>query len=140
MLSIRTFLRVAAVIFFLVAVLHLILGLNVDILLGAKVPAKVVQDPVLDSQNRFYGASFTLYGVLLILCASNLDKYATVLRWTLLCFFAGGIARLVSIGAYGLPSPLVVTLLLSEILAPPLVLWWLEHARNAKKPHSPETA
>ena len=108
------------------------LGLNADLLLGAKVPNEFVRDPVLDSQNRFYGTCFALYGVLFILCSGDLDKYATVLRCTLWCFFAGGVARLVSIGIHGMPSTTVVALLASEMLLPPLMLWWLNHSRAAK--------
>ena len=44
--------------FFIVGALHLTLGLNADVLLGAKVPAETLSDPALDSQNRFYGVAF----------------------------------------------------------------------------------
>ena len=58
-------LRLAAVAFIAVGLLHLVLGLGADIMLGAKVPPEAVRAPVLDSQNRFYGTAFALYGVLL---------------------------------------------------------------------------
>ena len=129
---IAIFLRAAAFVFFLVAALHLVLGLKSDVLLGALVPESVLHDPVLDSQNRFYGTSFSLYGVLLLISAGNLEKYVTVLRGTLWCFFAAGLARLVSIFMYGAPSTAVVSLLLSELLLPPLILWWLQHTLKPK--------
>ena len=56
------FLRVVAPIFILVGALHLFLGLRADVLLGARLPPEVIADPALDSQNRFYGTSFALYG------------------------------------------------------------------------------
>jgi len=121
MKTFATFLRVIAPLFLLVGALHLVLGLNADTLLGAKISPAVIAAPGLDSQNRFYGTSFALYGVLLFLCASNLTKYATVLRCVLWVFFAGGLARLVSIVLHGMPPPLVLLLLLSELIAPPLV-------------------
>jgi hypothetical protein len=82
-------------------------------------------DPVLDSQNRFYGISFTLYGVLLFLCATDISKYSAVLKCVLWVFFAAGMARLVSIGIYGLPSLWVLLLLASELLLPPFLSLWL---------------
>src|ERR1700687_3315100 len=118
MTAFTTFLRVIAPIFILVGALHLFLGLGADLLLGAKIPPEVIADPALDSQNRFYGTSFALYGVLLWVCASNTNKYANILRCVLWVFFAAGVARLVSIYIYGVPPPTVVALLISELVAP----------------------
>jgi hypothetical protein len=55
-------LRAIAPLFVLVGGLHLFLGLGADALLGAKISSEVMADPALDSQNRFYGVSFMLYG------------------------------------------------------------------------------
>jgi hypothetical protein len=120
----RLVLRVGAPVFLLVAALHVALGLNADALLGVELPAEVKRNPGLDSQNRFYGAAFALYGVLLLLCAADVAKYAAVLRCVLWMLLAGGVARLVSIGIYGLPPIPVLGLLLIELVAPPLGLWW----------------
>ena len=125
-----TFLRVTAPVFLLVGALHLVLGLSADSLLGAKIPPEVIADPGLDSQNRFYGVAFALYGVLFFLSASNLTKYATVLRCVLWVFFASGLARLVSVLIYGVPPTLILGLLLSELIVPPVVLWWLSRVQN----------
>ena len=119
------FLKAIAPVFLLVGALHLAFGLGADAMLGANVPLGAMSDPTLDSQNRFYGVSFSLYGVLLFLCASDVPKYATVLRCVLWVLFAGGVARLVSIATHGVPPPLVLALLASELLAPPLVVSWL---------------
>ena len=94
-------------------------------MLGAKLSAGTIADPTLDSQGRFYGVSFTLYGALLLLCASDIRKYATVLRCVLWVFFAAGVARFVSIAIYGIPPPLVVVLLVIELIVPPVLVWWL---------------
>lgn len=124
----RTFvlvLRLLSVVIFLIGALHLILGVEADVLLGAKLSAGTVADPTLDSQGRFHGVSFTLYGVLLLLCASDIRKYATVLRCVLWVFFAAGVARFLSIAIYGVPPPLVVVLLVIELTVPPALVWWL---------------
>src|SRR5689334_135420 len=118
-------LRASGVIIFLVGALHLTLGLGADVLLGAKLSPETIADPALDSQNRFYGVAFTLYGVLFFLCASNVPKYAAVFRCLIWVFFAAGLARLVSIALHGLPPPFVLALLASELVAPPILAWWL---------------
>ena len=124
-------LKLAAPIFVLVGTLHLVLGLGADVLLGAKLSQEAMSDPVLDSQNRFYGVSFTLYGVLLFLCASDLPKYKSVLRCVLWVFFAGGLARLVSLFAVGAPSVQVIVLAATELLLPPILLVWLSRLEAA---------
>jgi hypothetical protein len=118
-------LKVVAPVFFIVGALHLALGLGADAMLGAKVPADVMADPALDSQNRFYGVAFTLYGVLLFLCSTDMSKYATVLRSVLWIFFAAGVARIVSIAVHGSPPPMIWCLLVGEVVPPPLLVWWL---------------
>jgi hypothetical protein len=73
-------LRLGAVIVLVVGLLHLAMGLNADVLLGARLPPDVIADPVLDSQNRFYGTAFAIYGVLLLLGATDLARYAVMLQ------------------------------------------------------------
>jgi hypothetical protein len=125
------FLKIAAPVFVLVGALHLVLGVGADVLLGAKLPAEALADAALNSQNRFYGIAFSLYGVLLYLCATDLSKYATVLRCVLWVFFAAGLARLVSIATHGVPPPLVLGLLATELALPPLLHLWLSKALRA---------
>jgi hypothetical protein len=109
----------------------LALGAGADVLLGAKLPLEALSDATLNSQNRFYGIAFTLYGLLFYLCATDLRKYATVLRCVFWVFFAAGLARLVSIATHGVPAPLVLALLASELVMPPLLLLWLTKALRA---------
>ena len=125
MSSLSLVLKVGAPVFILVGALHLFYGVGADVMLGAKISAEAISDPVLDSQNRFYGVSFTLYGVLLFLCSTDIPKYSAVLKCVIWVFFAAGVARLVSIGIYGMPSILVLLLLASELLLPPILAVWL---------------
>ena len=62
-------LRVLAVAFIAVALLHLTLGLGADAMLGVPVFAQTAADPSADSQNRFYGISFSLLGIALLIGA-----------------------------------------------------------------------
>ena len=130
-MSLAAFLKLVAPVFALVGLAHLVLGVRADVLLGAQLPEQALNDAALDSQNRFYGIAFTLYGVLLYLCATDLRRYAAVLRCVLWVFFAAGLARLVSITTHGVPPPLVLALLASELAAPPLLHLWLSKALRA---------
>ena len=127
MRNLSLILKLIAPAFLVVSALHLFLGLGADVMLGAQLSAAVVSDPVLDSQNRFYGVAFGLYGVLLYLCATDIARYGLVLRCTLAMFFFAGLARLVSLALYGVPSALVLTLLLIELVGP--IVLWFWHAR-----------
>ena len=125
----RLFLLIIAPIFFIVGALHLVLGLGADALLGATIDPTTMSDPALDSQNRFYGVAFTLYGALLFLCVTDIPKYSTVLRYVVWVFFAAGVARLLSIVIHGVPPPSILLLTGSE-LAAPLLLVWLSRVRT----------
>lgn len=127
-------LKLCAPIFLLVGALHLMLGVEADVLLGASLPAEAVVDAALDSQNRFYGVSFTVYGVLLYVCARDVPKYALVLRCLLAVFFAAGLARLVSIAVRGMPPPMILLLLSSELVLPPLFAIWLRRLLRQRVP------
>jgi hypothetical protein len=117
-------LKVTAPIFLFIGVLHLTVGPNADVTLGANIPLSVIGDPVLDSQNRFFGVSFAIYGVLFYLCATDLTKYEKVFYCLLAVFFAGGIARLVSMAVAGMPSIQILVLTGLELLIPPLLVIW----------------
>lgn len=123
-------LKLVSPVFVLVGAMHLVLGVNADVMLGAMLDAAAVSDPVLDSQNRFYGVSFTAFGFLLYLCGTNIQKYQVVFRILLGVFFAAGCARFVSIALVGVPSILVLGLLMTEIVLPPLCMIWLHHTLN----------
>ena len=134
MRSLVLVLRLLAPVFFIVGALHLVLGLGADALLGAKVSAEAMTDPALDSQNRFYAVAFTLYGVLLFLCSTDIPKYATVLRCVLWVFFAAGLARFVSIALHGSPPPMIWLLLVGEVLPPLPLAWWLSRTSIRSAP------
>lgn len=124
------FLRLGACVFFGIGTLHLVLGPEADVLLGANISPASISDPVLDSQNRFYGVAFTLFGGILVLCAQDLRRYLGAFYVTLAVFFAGGVARVVSIIAVGVPSEFVLVLLLLELLLPPILVVWARAVLN----------
>lgn len=126
--SLSLALKALAPIFLAVSLLHLWFGLAADAMLGASVSAETLTDPTLNSQNRFYGVAFALYGVLLLISATDIVKYQSILRAVLWVFFAAGAARIIAIVTHGVPTTPVLLLLGSELLLPPILLIWLRRA------------
>lgn len=114
----------------LIALGHVILGPYSEVLLGSNISQASMFDPTVDSQNRFYGAAFSLFGVLLILCSRQVLQDKKILYCVFWVFFAGGIARLVSISAVGSPPLLVNTLTGIELVAPLALIVWLRMLDN----------
>lgn len=108
----------------LVGALHVFLGLQAEQLLGAGLSEATIANASLDSQNRFYGAAFILFGLVAWVSATDLRKYALIFRLQMAAFFLGGIARLISILLHGLPSLPIQLLTVSELLIPPIFIWW----------------
>jgi len=104
--------------------MHIALGLQADQMLGAAVSARSISDPGLDSQNRFYGATFTLYGVLLLVISTQLQQYATILRCLLWVFLGAGVVRFISVSLYGWPPLLIGLLFALELIVPVVLLFW----------------
>lgn len=121
-------LRLLAIGCVLAGLTHVVLGLGSDVMLGAHVSPDTLTNASLDSQNRFYGAAFTLYGLLFWLCAGDVQRYRTVLNLVLAAFFFGGVARRISVALHGLPSPMVIGLAVSELVVPPTIWLWMKKA------------
>lgn len=119
------FLRATAIVFVLAGTMHVALGLGADQMLGAQVSNQTMMDAGLDSQNRFYGATFTLYGVIFLMTAANLARYLPLLKATVWVFFIAGLVRFISVWLFGWPPPLIAALFAAEIILPPLLLLWI---------------
>ena len=117
-------LRIGGVVIVLIGALHAVFGLGADRMLDPTVPDAAVQHASLDSQNRFYGTAFALYGVLLWLCVTDIDRYDPVFVALLMVFFLGGVMRLLSARLRGWPSVMIRVLTGLELVIPPLLLWW----------------
>ncbi len=125
MKTLTLILKLTAPCFVIVAAIHIVFGVSAESMLGAQLSAQSLQDPVLDSQNRFYGASFMLYAVVFWLAASDLEKYILLLRASLVVFCISGCVRFLSIAQLGWPSTAVTTLMWVEIVGPLLMLFWI---------------
>jgi hypothetical protein len=104
MRAFKVVLKVVAVMFVVVAALHLFFGLQADAMVGASVSLQTAADASLDSQNRFYGVNFSFLGVALYICASDLRRYEPILKSLLGVFFLSGVARVVSWAVRGAPA------------------------------------
>ena len=100
--ALPTTLRILALACIAPGFFHVIFGVSGDWLIGL-VPASPI-DPSLDSQNRYYGAAFSLYGVLLWMCAGDLTRYRPMLTAALAVMFASGCARALAVFVHGWPS------------------------------------
>ncbi len=116
-------LRGAAVACALAGLCHVLFGVGGDWIIGLTPAAPI--DPSLDSQNRFYGGAFLIYGVLLWLGAGDIRRFAPVLRAVFAVMFLAGCARGLALLSYGWPSPQIVALWVSEIALPPIMWRWL---------------
>ena len=96
-------LRLLAVGVFGVSLVHIVFGVGSEPFLGSGVSAASQLDPNLDSQNRFYGAAFSLFGVVFWIASSDLERYRRLLELALLVFFLAGATRLISIVIIGWP-------------------------------------
>ncbi|MEO5866763.1 MAG: DUF4345 domain-containing protein [Sphingomonas sp.] len=93
------------------------------------IPGGVVTNATMDSEDRFFATLFLCFGLAVIWCARDLGGRDGMLRALLAAFFAGGIARLVSLVAVGPPSGLFLFLGALELALPPLFWWWLVATR-----------
>lgn len=123
-------LRIMAIAILLAGGLHLLLGLGAEALLGVTLSPETLSDPSLDSQNRFYGTSYMLYGILLWICTRDMRRYASIFSTLLLMTFAGGLSRIISAMIHGWPAPAITALAAVELLLPPAILWWQKRSRT----------
>ncbi len=125
----RLFLIATGIGFIAAGALHIVLGIQADVLLGAQISATSLVDAGHDSQNRFYGAMFSVCGALLICFARDIDRYAPALALLLGGFAIAGLVRVISAAQLGWPPPLILALGVIEVLLPPLLLVWYTRLR-----------
>jgi hypothetical protein len=95
----------------LISLLHLALG-------PASILGSVPVNATMDSEDRFYATLFLAFGVTLIWCVKDVEHKAKVVYFLMLTFLAGGVARLISIAAVGLPNQFFIAMTALELLLP----------------------
>ena len=69
-----TLLKVLGVVIVGIGAMKVTLGAKADALLDPSIPAAAVQHPSVDSQVRFYGGAFGIYGALLWICSNDMSR------------------------------------------------------------------
>ncbi len=105
----------------LIALAHIALG-------PSAIPGAIPVNATMDSEDRFYATLFLGFGIALIWCARDVAARTQVFGFLLAVFFAGGLARLLSVAAVGWPSPLFIFLGGLELALPPTLWLWVKRA------------
>jgi hypothetical protein len=99
-----------------IALLHIALG-------PGAIPGSVPVNATMDSEDRFYATLFLAYGVALLWCAKDVERRGAVVYFLMLTFFAGGVARIVSMIAVGLPNAFFITMTAVELVLPVVIAY-----------------
>lgn len=90
----KVFVLLLGTIIILISLLHVFLG-------PAAIPGSVPVNATMDSEDRFYAVFFLAYGMALIWCGIDLGSRSKHLQLLMIIFFAGGLARLISMAVAG---------------------------------------
>lgn len=91
---------------------------------GARVYAEagVPVVPLLDSNLRFLGGLWLAAGIALLWLVPAIERQGVLFRALCGAIFIGGIGRVLSLLQVGVPSPVVVAVMVVELVAPPLLV------------------
>jgi hypothetical protein len=117
-------LKIFSVVIVAIAGLKVVLGAKADQLLDPTISKETITHPSVDSQVRFYGCAFAVYGILLWMCSNDMTRYASVFKVLMLVFCAAGLSRVPALVRHGRPSLVLAGLGVIEVVVPPLLLWW----------------
>lgn len=125
--SLQVFLVVFGITAIAIASVHVVFGPSLAI------PASVPVNATVDSEDRFYATLFAAYGMALLWCAKDVVRRSPAVLFLAVTFFAGGLARLVSMAAVGLPHPFFVAMTALELLIPFLMAFMQLRVSGAAK-------
>lgn len=117
--SLRWFLTAFGLVCAAIALAHIALG-------PASIPGSIPVNATMDSEDRFYASLFLGFGLAHVWAARDLAARSGIVLALQATFFAGGLARIVSMLAVGPPVALFVLLGALELAIPPLVWWSLK--------------
>jgi hypothetical protein len=109
--SLQVFLGMFGITAIFIASLHIVLG-------PSAIPGSIPVNATMDSEDRFYATLFAAYGVALLWCIKDVELKSRVVYFLALTFFVGGLARLVSVAAVGLPNTFFIVMTVLELLIP----------------------
>jgi hypothetical protein len=109
--SLQVLLAVGGATAIFISILHVIFG-------PACIPGSIPVNATMDSEDRFYGTLFGAYGAALLWCIKDIEHKGLYVRLLALVFFIGGLARIVSVIAVGLPNTFFITMTIIELILP----------------------
>jgi len=112
----------------LIASLHVVLG-------PSAIPGSVSVNATMDSEDRFYATLFAAYGVALLWCVKDVERKSMVVYFLAATFFVGGLARLVSVAAVGLPNTFFIAMTVLELLIPLFIAFMQSLIAKAANAH-----
>jgi hypothetical protein len=93
------------------------------IALGPKcIPGSVPVNATMDSEDRFYATLFLAYGFALLWCVKGIERKGAYVNLLAMIFFVGGLARIISILAVGLPNRFFIAMTILELLLPLVIV------------------
>jgi Domain of unknown function (DUF4345) len=99
-----------------ISLLHVVLG-------PASIPGSVPVNATMDSEDRFYATLFMAYGAALLWCVKDVERKSKVVYFLMLTFFVGGLARIVSMLAVGLPNQFFIAMTVLELCLPCIIAY-----------------
>jgi hypothetical protein len=108
-----------------ISLLHIMLG-------PAAIPGSIPVNATMDSEDRFYATLFLVYGAALLWCVREVEHKAKVVYFLMLTFFVGGLARVASMLAVGLPNTFFLVMTAVELALPVILAYMQFHVSSAR--------
>ncbi|MBM3622354.1 MAG: DUF4345 domain-containing protein [Alphaproteobacteria bacterium] len=122
--TLRALLGVGGAITVGVSFLHIAFGPSV-------IPGSIPVNATMDSEDRFYAVMFLAYGAVMLWTLRGLERKLPVVRFLAAVLFVGGLARIISLIAVGLPHPFFVAMTIVELVLPPVIVFITMRVRPA---------
>jgi hypothetical protein len=93
--------------------------------------------PLLDSQLRFFAGVWLGLGIGLLRTVPSIEQQGTLFRLLWGAVFLGGVGRLLSVAALGLPPVPFIGFIALEILGPPAFVYWQHRVAQSHQTVNP---